>query len=266
LGRDEEGVVVARVDGDDTSLGETSGKGKAGKGDGIRARRNKPATEGGTGVTPGKAAPAPVVTPAPKSAAPSGSRRPREAVSQTGNKGATKAPVTAKANTGGQKCELADKGGRPRPEPAKRSAVGPTTSSAESVQVAGVIQEGLGDGKDSGELEILSARIAKEQKRGESIKQIEERYSKLNSAFRRRILNDDIRRNVQSQQARGINVRALVININRRSIRSPGGAATRSGIRLRDSKALPGPRPTTESAPVSESTTRQATQPADTSR
>ena len=291
--RDEKEMVIARVDGVHTGLGVTSGKPKAGKGDGIRAK-SKLATKGGGGVTPGGTAPAAVVTPEPKAAKPAvgtdisggengtppvdvavteargasppGSKLPRKAVSQTGNTGEDNGPATAVTNAGVQKKEPIGEGDKPKSAAPKRLVAGPTTRLAETVQVAGGIQKGFGDGKDSRELEILSAQIAKEQNRGTSDKQLDIQYSKLNSAFRRQILNDNVRRNVQSQQAQGINVQALVININRRSLRSPGRAATQRGILLRAAQALTRPRATTASAPVSKSTTRQATQPDDTSK
>ena len=294
-GRDGEGTVIARVDGVHTGLGVT-GEAMVGKskGDGIRAK-GKMKTDGGAGVTPGQAAPAPVVTPAPKDAKPavdthifggendtppvdvaaatargaalSGSKLPRKAVSQTGNAGENNDPATAVTNAGEQKKEFISKGDKPKPATPKRVVAEPTTRPAETVEVAGgILQKGLGDGKDSGELEILSAQIAKEQRHGKSIKQLEEQYSKLNSAFRQQILNDDVRRNVQSQQERGINVQALVININRRNLGSDKTATSQSSIRLRDDQALSRPRATTKSSPVPESTTKQATPPVDAGR
>jgi len=287
--RDEEGTVIARVDGVHTELGVTSGKPKAGKGDGIQAK-----SKGGAGSTPGGTAPAPVVTPELKAtkpaagtdifggedgtppvdvaaakargAAPPGSKQPRKAVSQTGDMGEDNGPATAVTNAGEQKKEPIGKGDKHKPVAPKRLVAGPTTRLAEIAQVADGLQKGFGDGKDNRELEILSAQIAKEQNRGTSDKQLAVQYSKLNSAFRRQILNDDVRRNVQSQREQGINVQALVININHRSLRSPGRATTQRRILLRDARALTRPRATTTSAPVSESTTRQATQPADTSK
>jgi hypothetical protein len=293
--RDEEGMVIARVDGVHTGLGVTPGDPIVGKGegDGIRAK-GKMKTNGGAGATPGGTVPAPVVTPEPKAAKPAvgtdifggkdgthpvdvvaaeargtatpGSKQPREAVSQTGNAGQDNGPATAVTNSGVQKKEPTGRGDKHKPATPKRLVAGPTTRLAEIAQVAGGIQKGFGDGKNNKELDILSAQIAKEQNRGTSNKQLDVQYGKLNSAFRRQILNDDLRRNVQSQKEQGINVQALVININHRSLKSPGPATTQKRILLRDAQALTRPRATTTSAPASESTTRQATQPADTSK
>ena len=284
-GRDEGGVVIARVDDDRTGLGVTSGKRKEGKGDGARSE-SKMIKEGVIDQPSGKKAPSPAVPPVTEIAKPVASpgvsgddtgvrpsdiagadtsvaakpapKPPGQGVSQTGNTGA--------ADTDGEKDELAKRGGVPRPEPAKGLVTGPTTRHAESLQVAGGIWKDLSDNEDSSELEALSFRIAEQQKRGESNKELDVQYIKLNKAFRRHILNDDVRRNVQSQQALGVNVQALVININRRSLKSPGTAATQNGTLPRYGEALSRPGATTKSTPVSESTTRQATQPADTSR
>ena len=292
---DKEGMVIARVDDDNTGLGATSGERKAGKGDGHRAK-SKVIAKGAIDQPNGKKAPAPAVVPAaPKIAKPAldppvsggansvrpsdvagadasvaakpSPKQPGKGVSKTGTEGAANAPVTVVGGTGGQKYELADKGGAPKPGPAKRSVTGPTTRPAESMQLAGRIQKDILDNKDSGELEALSSLIAKQQKRGESDEKLKKEYSKLNNAFRQRIWNDDVRRNVQSQQEQGVNIQALVININRRSLRGRKTAATQSGIMLRDAKALSRPRAATTSSPVSESTTqRAARQRADTSR
>jgi len=297
---DEEGVAIARVDDDNTGLGATSGERKAGKADGHRAK-SKVIAKGATNEPGGKKAPAPVVPTAPKIVKPvvapsvSGGghsvrpsevagadasvaarptpKQPGKGVSQTGNTGAGDVPETTITSTGGQKkYEAADKNGgtlKPKPAkpgPAKRSVSGPTTRPAESVQVAGRIQKDILDSKDSGELQALSSLIARQQKRGESNKELDAQYSKLNNAFRQRIWNDDIRRNMQSQREQGVNIQALVININRRSLRSAKTPATKSGIMLRDAKALSRPRATTTSSPVSESATQRAAPPVDTSR
>ena len=258
--------VIERLNGDIDKLARVQKVSQAPASDLYMARSGGGFVARGGGVTLGKAAPAPVVTPAPKGAAPSGSKPPGKGVSQTGNAGAANAPATVLTDTSGRKKESIGKGDKPKPVAPKRLVTGLTTRPAETAQVAGGIRKGLGDGKDSSELEILSAQIAEEQKRGRSGGQLEGQYSKLNKAFRQQILNDDVRRNVQSQQDQGVNVQALVININRRSLGNPVGAATQNGILLRDSQALSRPRATTRSSPVSESTTRQATQPAHTSR
>jgi len=208
---------------------------------------------------------------AAKSVAKPSPKLPGKGVSQGGNKGAAQAAETTLTDAGGKKYELADKNGKLKPTPAKpgpagRSVTGPTTRPAESVQVAGTIQKDILGNKNGGELDVLSSQIATQQKRGESSKELEQQYSKLNNAFRQRIWNDDVRRNVQSQQEKGINIQALVININRRSLRSAKTAATQSGLMLRDGGALSRPRATTKSSPVSGSTTQKATQPIDTSR
>jgi len=299
-GRDEEEVVIARVDDDNTGLGTASLDRKAGKGDRLRAK-SKMIAKDTVDHSGGKKAPAPVVPAAPKTAKPavepaagtdnsprpsdvtmgagasvaarSTDRLPQKSVSQTGDTGSTDAPGAAIAGTGGQKkSEVADKSDvaldlkTARPWPAKRPVSGPTTRPAETVQLTGEIQQDLLDNNSGGELASLSARIAEEQKLGNSVKRIEEQYSKLNKAFRRQILNDDIRRNVQSQQEQGVNIQALVININRRSLRGRKTAATQSGLMLRDGGALSRPRATTASSPVSESTTQKSVSPVDTSR
>ena len=294
------GLTIARVDDNGPGLGATSGESKAGKGDGVRAK-SKTTAKGAIDQPSVKKAPAPAVTPAPKLVKPvvdpsvSGGtsnvrpsdvtagtdasvaakrtpKQPGKGFSEPGNTGTADVRATAVTGTGGKKYELADKGvGAPKttpakPGPAKRSVTGPTTRPAESVQVAGGIRKDILNDKDSEELDALSSQIARQQKRGESSKELEAQYSKLNSAFRQRIWNDDVRRNVQSQQEKGVNIQALVININRRSLRGVKTAATQSGIMLRDAKALSRPRTTTRSSPVLESTTQRAAQPVDTSR
>ncbi|MDP6545436.1 MAG: hypothetical protein QGH60_15735 [Phycisphaerae bacterium] len=295
--RDEGEVTIARVDNDNTGLGVVSGVSKAGKGDGTRAKSKVVAK--GTTDQPGiKKAPAPAVTP-PKTVKPTvdpsvfggdnnvrpsdvtgagtsvavgpTAKPPGTGVSQTGKAAAPKALETATADPDGKKYELADKAvgtlktAPARPAPAKRSVGGPTSRPADPVQVAGriQIQQDILDNKNTGELEALSSQIAKQQKRGDSNKELDLQYSKLNNAFRQQIWNDNVRRNVQSQQARGLNIQALVININHRGLRSRGRGTTRQ----RDDKALTRPGATTTPARVSESTTqRAAQQPADTSR
>ena len=298
---DKEGVVIARVDDDNTGLGVTSGESKAGKGDGVRAK-SKAIAKGAFDRTGGKKAPAPAVPAAPKIVTPAvdpsvsggqsvrpsdvagagtsvaarpAPKQPGKGLSQTGNTGAAKAAETAIASTGGQKKYEVDdknvgtlklKSTPAKPGLAKGWVTGPTTRPAGSVQVAGTIQKDILDNKNSGELDVLSSQIATQQKRGESSKQLEQQYSKLNNAFRQRIWNDDVRRSVQSQQEKGINIQALVININHRSLRGHKTAATQSGLMLRDGGALSRPRATTTSSPVSESTTQKAAPPVDTSR
>jgi len=240
-GDDREGMLIARLEGDNTGAGV-----------GIPAK-SKVAPKDGAGVTPGQTAPAPVVTPEPRAGKPAAG---------TDMFDGKNGPPTAVANADGQKKELIGKGDKPEPMDPKRVLVGPTTRLAETVLAAGGIRKDILDNEGSGELDALSSRIARRQKLGESGKELEQEYSKLNSAFRRQILNDNVRRNVQSQQEKGINIQALVININRRSLGNP----VKGTIRLRDGEALTRPRATTTSAPVSKSTTQQATQPADTSR
>ena len=300
----EEGVTIARGDDDHTGLGVTSGESKAGKGDGVRAK-SKAIAKGAFDRTGGKKAPVPAVTAAPKIVTPAvdpsvsggqsvrpsdvagagtsvaaktvaklSPKLPGNGVSQRGNTGAAQAAETVLANAGGQKYELADKGVGTlnlKPAPAKPGlakgwVTGPTTRPAGSMQVAGTIQKDILDNKNSSELDVLSSQIATRQKRGESGKELEQQYSKLNNAFRQRIWNDDVRRNVQSQQEKGINIQALVININHRSLRGHKTAAPQSGLMLRDGGALSRPRATTTSSPVSESTTQKAAPPVDTSR
>ena len=288
---DETGLAIARVDDDNNGLGTTSGERKAGTWKRGRAK-GKAIAEGVTDQPGAKKVSAPAVTPAPKLVKPvvdpsvSGGtsnvrpsdvtaqgatavarpspKQPGKGVSQTGNTGAGDIPETTITSTGGQKkYEVADKGdGAPKPGPARRSVPGPTTRPAESVQVAGRIREDILNSKDSAELDALSSRIATQQKRGESGKELEQQYSKLNKAFRQRIWNDDVRRNVQSQQEKGVNIQALVININRRSLGKPA----KGTIRLRDGGALSRPRATTTSSPASGSTTQKAAPPGDTSR
>jgi len=279
---------------------------KAGKGDGVRAKSKAIATDATDPPTAKKApAPAvapvapkivaPVVAPdvsggpsvrpsdvatadtsvAAKPAARPSPKLPGKGVSQTGNTGAGDVPAKTLTDDAGKKYEGGDKNGRTNPKRksapgelglAKRSVTGPTTRPSGPVQVAGRVQGVFVETNNSGELEILSSQIAKEQKSGESGKQLEQQYSKLNKAFRQQILNDDLRRNVQSQQAKGVNIQALVININRRSLGSFGKAAATGGVLLRDGGALSRPRAATTSAPVSESTTQRAAQQVDTSR
>jgi hypothetical protein len=289
------GVTIARVDDDNNGLGTTSRERKAGTGERGRTK-SKVIAKGAIDQPSGKKDPAPAVTVAPKIVTPTvdpsvsgggqsvrpsdvtgadatvvarpAPKQPGKGVSSPGNTGAAKAPATAIDSPEGKKYELADKGGGTlkvtpaKPGPAKRSIAGPTTRPAESLQVAGRIRKDILDNKDNGELEALSSKIAAQQKRGESSKELEQQYSKLNSAFRQRIWNDDVRRNVQSQQEKGINIQALVININRRSLRKPA----KRTIRLRDGGALSRPRATTTSSPASGSTTQKAAPPVDTSR
>ena len=204
-------------------------------------------------------------------------KQPSKAISQTGDTAEKNAPVpvtTVTVTGGGRKYESIDKDGMPMPAPMpkpkaappKGSVSGPTTRPAEPVLANGGIQKGFGNSSDGGDLKILSAEIAKGQKRGESSEQLDVQYSKLNSAFRQQILNDDLRRNVQSQRAQGVNVQALVININRRRLINTRGAATRNAILQHYDRALSRPRDAAASSPDSGSTTQRAVQPADTSR
>ncbi|MBL7222059.1 MAG: hypothetical protein ISS69_18265 [Phycisphaerae bacterium] len=286
--RDGEGMAIARLDGvtDDPTVG---------KGGWVRAK-SKGATETGSDVTVAKGDPAPSApaAPAPKRAKPvvapdasgvadsvrpsdiavaetrgvvtSGVKQPKKTISQTGDSGANNVAPVVVADAGGNKYESVNKPLTPKPSPAKRPIAGPATRPAETVQIAGGLGKDLLESNNSGELEILSAQIAKEQERGETGKKLDVQYGRLNSAFRQQILNDDLRRNVQSQQERGINVQALVININRRSLRQSKAASTQRDLKLHANQALSRPRATTKSSAVSESTTRQAAQPADTSR
>ncbi|MDP6633315.1 MAG: zf-HC2 domain-containing protein [Phycisphaerae bacterium] len=201
-------------------------------------------------------------------------KQPAKAASRTTNVGQDGRPITSVADSdaSGQKGEPVGKGGafklKPAPKPtvvAKRPVVGPTTRPADLAMVNGGIQKKLGLGSDRSELEVLSAQIAEDQKRGRSAKELAKQYGRLNSAFRQRILNDDLRRNVQSQREQGVNVRALVININRRDLINAKPTTTQSGG-LRFDRALSRPRDATTSSPVSESTTQRAAPPVDTSR
>jgi hypothetical protein len=111
---------------------------------------------------------------------------------------------------------------------------------------------------DEGELSKLSSQITMEQKKQSSDKKIESQYGIINRAFRQRILSDNIRRDVQSQQEKGVNVQALVININLRGLKAAGVAEAID-------KALSKPRATTTSSPAAEPATRQSTPSVDTS-
>ncbi|MBL7219150.1 MAG: zf-HC2 domain-containing protein [Phycisphaerae bacterium] len=301
-GRDEEGMEIARLD--RTKDEPVSGKGAGVRAKSKMPA--KVVTDPGVSKKAPAPAPVTVVPAAPKVAKPvaapqisggaddarssdiaaaeargaatAGSNLAAKRVSQTGNAATGDVPETTLDNTAGQKSEFAAKGGKPKPNGksapgkpgelglAKGSVTGPTTRPSGSVQVAGRVQGVFAETNNRGELEILSSQIAKEQKSGESDKQLEKQYSKLNSAFRQQILNDDLRRNVQSQQARGVNIQALVININRRSLGRFGKSAATGGVLLRDGGALSRPRAATTSAPVSESTTQRAARQVDTSR
>ncbi len=107
------------------------------------------------------------------------------------------------------------------------------------------------------ELQDMSSQIAKEQKAGKLGKDLDVQYSKLNMAIRQQIFNDDVMRNVQSQRDNGVNVQALVININRRRIRKARTPATQNATFRarggRDFQADSAP-----SAPANESTTQRA--------
>jgi hypothetical protein len=135
---------------------------------------------------------------------------------------------------------------------------GPTTRPAEPVQITRGFQKEIVGDKDSGELQAPSSQSARGRKHRESTRQLKERYSKLNTAIRKQIWNDNIRHNMQSHQARGVNIQALIININRRSLKSPPAATTQNGILPRSGRPLSRPHTTTKSAPVSKSTTQQS--------
>ncbi len=105
------------------------------------------------------------------------------------------------------------------------------------------------------ELAKLSSRIAEEQKEKSSDKKIQSQYGKINRAFRQQILNDDIRRNVQSQREKGINVQALVININRRGLKDAKFAEILNKAKSKPrSSTVPSPAsaPATQSGDVSD--------------
>ena len=154
-----------------------------------------------------------------------------------------------------------------RPTPAKPAVNGPTTRPAETVAIAGVQQERHeNSGREGGkELETLSKQIAADQQGGRSGRKLDAQYNKLNSAFRQQIVNDNILRNVQSQRALGVNVQALVININRRSLRGLNLPATRGAL-LRARGGGSRPAPVSETAPAPESTTQKAAQQSEMGR
>jgi len=140
---------------------------------------------------------------------------------------------------------------------------GPTTQPGESRKTDALLAEALdaniaaqgAPGRDLAS--VLSRQIAVEQERGEQDKEIQKNYDKLTKVFRQNILADEVRRNVQSQRAQGVNIQALIININRRDLRRLDPDATKAGIRARGARAYTRPKATTASAPALESTTRQ---------
>ena len=118
----------------------------------------------------------------------------------------------------------------------------------------------VADGKDSGGLDALLTRVVREKKSAESAAELDEKHRKLAKAFRRQVLDDTVRRNVQSRQDKGVNIQALVININHRSLISRRPAPTTAGdVKLRDGQPLSRPRSTAAtSAPAAEPATQKA--------
>jgi len=145
-------------------------------------------------------------------------------------------------------------GQKPSPGRARRGSITKRMEDADLLSLRGSSQI-----VDAGELQKISEEIEKEQKRGKNESKLARQYSQLNSAFRRQIMDDDLRRNVQTQRERGVNVQALVININRRvplgNIKLP---ATQNAIRHRYNQALSRPGGRTETAPAPRSTTQRA--------
>jgi len=110
----------------------------------------------------------------------------------------------------------------------------------------------------------LSKQIAIEQQRGRQDKEIQKKYAELNNMFRQNILADELRHKVQSQKEQGANIQALVININRRSLRSSDSAETKD-IRARGAGDYLRQRATTTSAPAPKPTTQRTARQAEAS-
>jgi hypothetical protein len=153
----------------------------------------------------------------------------------------------------------------PRPAPAKPSVTGPTPKPSGTVLAASEQQKKYEARAGVAELNTLSSQIAKEQKEGKSVRRLDYQYGKLNKAFRQQIFDDDIRRNVQSQREQGVNIQALVININRRSLMNLKLPATRNAAR-RATQALSRPEKSAELTPAVESTTQKSAAQAETGR
>jgi len=233
--RDKEAIMIARRGDALTGLGERSEGSKAGKAHRIRAKGEKK-TDGEPDIPSGRkptASGAPVVREIAKPAV-------EPPVSEDGD-----------ANT-----QLAVKPA-PKPAPAKRPAPLPPTRPQEPGQTAGGIRKDISGEKDSRELGTQSSRTAETQKQNMSHEELKNQLSRLNNTARQKIWNDDIIRNVQSQQDRGVNIQALIININRRSLKTSRAATTRNSIPPRSGRPLSRPHTAAKSAPVSKSTTQQ---------
>ena len=157
-----------------------------------------------------------------------------------------------------------------KPAASRRTGYGLATRPAEPVLTDERGQQVLPGAGNSGVLKNLSGRIAAQQKGGKRGGQglLDLEYSKLNNAFRQQILNDDLRRNVQSQREQGVNVQALIINLNRRSqnLRNAKSATSQSAATRRAIRALSRPRDAAASAPISGSTTQRAAQDSNTTK
>jgi hypothetical protein len=263
--RDEGEMTLARGDDVDTKLGATPGHHKAGKGVSIPAGSKITGEDPADRLFDGKKTPArPAPITPPKAAKPAvdtsepAPKPPGQGVSQTGDTRAVNAPSARPDDPEKKMYELPDidRSGLGR---GKGSLSGSTTRPGDPMQIAGVIKRDTSGNLDRGERYTLSSIIDRVQKRLES--------GGLDNSARQWILNENIRRNVESQQKQGINVQALVININRRSLGTTRTSTTQRGILLNLDKILAKPGATTKSASESvESTTRQAPPPLDTNR
>jgi hypothetical protein len=173
-------------------------------------------------------------------------------------------PVTAEADE--LKNEVVDKveyalklKPSPMPKRFKRPEYSTATKPAEPVLALGGAKHGLIDADNSAGLANLSSQIAEQQKRVKPGVELDMRYAKLYIALRQQVMIDNFRRNMQSQKEQGINVQALIINLNRRSVRGNNIPSTQNNAIRRAIGALSRPRAAATSAPISESATQHAT-------
>jgi hypothetical protein len=263
--RDEGEVTIARGDDVGAGLGATPGHRKVGKGVSIPAGSKITGQDPADRLLDGKKTPVrPAPITPPKTAKPAvdtsepAPKSPGRGVSQTGDTRAVNAPSGGPDDPEKKKYELSyiDRAKLGRE---KGSLHGSTTRPADTMQIAGVIKKDISSNLDHRERYTLSSIIERVQNRLES--------GELDNSARQQILNENIRRNVESQQKQGINVQALVININRRSLGTTRTSTTQRSFLLHLDKILSKPGATTKSAsaPV-ESTTRQSPPPPDTNR